>query len=261
MGHRQRDCLQVNDTGHITDPLAGRLKPDPATAGGGRGLWVVQQLRSGRDPDQSGWHRHPPAHAPELLIISRAPVVGLWRIRGRPMWLRPVARAQPDDRRWLQAVGSAGNWGGLGSQARSLEFEARCERGGAGCCVTTSGILAPGLMCRPSFFSHDDDASAAAAPRPVTPPEWAEKLREIQSITDAALSRLDPRALLDALVERARDALGADTAAVCCWTGGPASSWRRRRAGWKKRCVRGCGYRWGGFRRADRGPGPPGDHC
>jgi anti-sigma regulatory factor (Ser/Thr protein kinase) len=35
---------QVNDTGHITDPLAGRLKQDPAAAGGGRGLWVVQQV-------------------------------------------------------------------------------------------------------------------------------------------------------------------------------------------------------------------------
>ena len=35
---------QVNDTGHITDPLAGRLKPDSAAAGGGCGLWVVQQV-------------------------------------------------------------------------------------------------------------------------------------------------------------------------------------------------------------------------
>jgi anti-sigma regulatory factor (Ser/Thr protein kinase) len=35
---------QVNDTGHIADPLAGRLKQDPAAAGGGRGLWVVQQV-------------------------------------------------------------------------------------------------------------------------------------------------------------------------------------------------------------------------
>ena len=41
-----------------------------------------------------------------------------------------------------------------------------------------------------------------------------EKLREIQSITDAALSRLDPQALLDVLVDRIRDVLGADTAAV-----------------------------------------------
>jgi anti-sigma regulatory factor (Ser/Thr protein kinase) len=35
---------QVNDTGHITDPLAGRLQQDPAAAGGRRGLWVVQQV-------------------------------------------------------------------------------------------------------------------------------------------------------------------------------------------------------------------------
>ena len=45
-------------------------------------------------------------------------------------------------------------------------------------------------------------------------PEVADKLRDIQSITDAALSLLDPQALLDALVERAREALQADTAAV-----------------------------------------------
>jgi phosphoserine phosphatase RsbU/P len=46
------------------------------------------------------------------------------------------------------------------------------------------------------------------------PPGWAEKLQEIQSITDAALSRLDPRDVLDALVGRVREALQADTAAV-----------------------------------------------
>ena len=34
---------QVNDTGQITDPLAGRLRRDPAAAVGGQGLWVVQQ--------------------------------------------------------------------------------------------------------------------------------------------------------------------------------------------------------------------------
>jgi phosphoserine phosphatase RsbU/P len=44
--------------------------------------------------------------------------------------------------------------------------------------------------------------------------EWADKLRDIQSITDAALSALDPQALLDALVGRVREALQADTAAV-----------------------------------------------
>jgi anti-sigma regulatory factor (Ser/Thr protein kinase) len=35
---------EVRDGGHITDPLAGQLRPDPAMAGGGRGLWVVHQL-------------------------------------------------------------------------------------------------------------------------------------------------------------------------------------------------------------------------
>jgi phosphoserine phosphatase RsbU/P len=65
-----------------------------------------------------------------------------------------------------------------------------------------------------SVFSHEDDASAAGSPRPVAPPEWADKLRDIQSITDAALSMLDPRALLNALVDRAKEALGADTAAI-----------------------------------------------
>ena len=45
-------------------------------------------------------------------------------------------------------------------------------------------------------------------------PGWAEKLRDIQSITDAALSALDPQALLEALVGRVKDALQADTAAV-----------------------------------------------
>ena len=65
-----------------------------------------------------------------------------------------------------------------------------------------------------SVFSHDDAASAAGSLRPVVPPEWAEKLRDIQSITDAALSMLDPRALLDALVDRAKEALQADTSAI-----------------------------------------------
>jgi phosphoserine phosphatase RsbU/P len=41
-----------------------------------------------------------------------------------------------------------------------------------------------------------------------------ERLRAIQSITDAALSRLDDRDLLAELLERTRDALQADTAAV-----------------------------------------------
>ena len=35
---------QVHDIGEITDPLAGRPRPDPGGPGGGRGLWVVHQL-------------------------------------------------------------------------------------------------------------------------------------------------------------------------------------------------------------------------
>ena len=35
---------QVHDIGEITDPLAGKLRPDPGDPGGGRGLWVVHQL-------------------------------------------------------------------------------------------------------------------------------------------------------------------------------------------------------------------------
>ena len=46
------------------------------------------------------------------------------------------------------------------------------------------------------------------------PPEWADRLRGIQSVSDAALSMLDPQALLAALVDRAREALGADTSAI-----------------------------------------------
>jgi putative methionine-R-sulfoxide reductase with GAF domain len=45
-------------------------------------------------------------------------------------------------------------------------------------------------------------------------PEWEDKLHTIQSITDRALSALDPEALLGALVARVREALQADTAAV-----------------------------------------------
>jgi phosphoserine phosphatase RsbU/P len=46
------------------------------------------------------------------------------------------------------------------------------------------------------------------------PADWERKLQAIQSVTDAALSRLDPPDVLDALVARVREALQADTAAV-----------------------------------------------
>jgi anti-sigma regulatory factor (Ser/Thr protein kinase) len=35
---------QVSDAGYISDPLAGRLRPAPEAARGGRGLWLVHQL-------------------------------------------------------------------------------------------------------------------------------------------------------------------------------------------------------------------------
>ena len=60
---------------------------------------------------------------------------------------------------------------------------------------------------------YRENATAPAQP-PVALPGWADKLRDIQSITDAALSALDPQALLEALVDRVKDALQADTAAV-----------------------------------------------
>jgi anti-sigma regulatory factor (Ser/Thr protein kinase) len=41
---RAEMVCQVRDSGHITDPLAGQLRPGPAKESGGRGLWVVHQL-------------------------------------------------------------------------------------------------------------------------------------------------------------------------------------------------------------------------
>jgi anti-sigma regulatory factor (Ser/Thr protein kinase) len=35
---------QVEDTGQITDVLAGTERRDPAAPGGGRGLWLMHQL-------------------------------------------------------------------------------------------------------------------------------------------------------------------------------------------------------------------------
>jgi putative methionine-R-sulfoxide reductase with GAF domain len=60
---------------------------------------------------------------------------------------------------------------------------------------------------------HDGAGSAASAPSAVLP-DLEERLRGVQSITDRALSELDSQALLDELVERVREALQADTAAV-----------------------------------------------
>ena len=42
----------------------------------------------------------------------------------------------------------------------------------------------------------------------------ADRLRDIEAVTDAALSRLDEQALLETLLERVKRSLQADTAAV-----------------------------------------------
>jgi phosphoserine phosphatase RsbU/P len=64
--------------------------------------------------------------------------------------------------------------------------------------------------------SAPDATATAGAIQPSAPPSpgLGDKLRDIQSITDAALSRLSPQEMLEALVERVRQALHADTAAV-----------------------------------------------
>ena len=49
------------------------------------------------------------------------------------------------------------------------------------------------------------------------------RLRDIQSITDAALSRLDDRELLAELLDRTREVLQADTAAVLLLDFAPGS--------------------------------------
>ena len=55
---------------------------------------------------------------------------------------------------------------------------------------------------------HDDDAAGPL--HSAVLPDEAEKLRDIQSITDAALSALGPQALLDVLVDRVKQALQAE---------------------------------------------------
>ena len=72
-----------------------------------------------------------------------------------------------------------------------------------------------GLGRGAEVVAHLDPRRASAGPpRPAGVPDWADKLRDIQSITDAALSGLDPQAMLEALAGRVKDALQADTAAV-----------------------------------------------
>jgi anti-sigma regulatory factor (Ser/Thr protein kinase) len=64
---RAEIVCEVTDGGHITDPLAGQLRPDPAADDGGRGLWLVHQLcdlvqvRSGPWGTTIRVHMHLPA--------------------------------------------------------------------------------------------------------------------------------------------------------------------------------------------------------
>jgi phosphoserine phosphatase RsbU/P len=69
-------------------------------------------------------------------------------------------------------------------------------------------FLSAGSLCQVSL--------PARLQRPAPPRDTglAERLRGIEALTDAALSRLDEAALLDALLERVRTVLEADTAAV-----------------------------------------------
>jgi len=89
---------------------------------------------------------------------------------------------------------------GVGEAVRLLGEDER--RPGAGTDV-------PASAC-----NHDNDGCAAGSLRSAVLPDGAEKLGDIQSITDAALSMLDPQALLEVLVDRVKEALQADTAAV-----------------------------------------------
>ncbi|MGN6796287.1 MAG: PP2C family protein-serine/threonine phosphatase [Streptosporangiaceae bacterium] len=57
-------------------------------------------------------------------------------------------------------------------------------------------------------------AGGAASASSAVLPDLEERLKGVKSITDRALSALDSQALLDVLVERVRDALQVDTAAV-----------------------------------------------
>jgi phosphoserine phosphatase RsbU/P len=63
---------------------------------------------------------------------------------------------------------------------------------------------------------QQDPAAGPGAPVPASTPadDARAQLRDIRSVTDAALSALDPQAVLDVLVQRVKEALQADTAAI-----------------------------------------------
>ena len=72
---------QVHDIGEITDPLAGKLRPDPGDPGGGRGLWVVHQvcdlveIRTG--PAGTTTRVHLQLRAPLAAVTDSLPHPGL----------------------------------------------------------------------------------------------------------------------------------------------------------------------------------------
>ena len=106
----------------------------------------------------------------------------------------------------------------------------------------------------------DRENAMGPAQRAVVSPGWAEKLRDIQSITDAALSALDPQALLEALVARVKDALQADTAAVLLLDPPSGQLVATAASGLEEEVRQGVRIPLGqGFRRADRGGRPSGD--
>ena len=113
-----------------------------------------------------------------------------------------------DDHRvdWALESGLAGRAGGAGAPLPLLVY---CADGQCGLVPGDDGLGRGGEVA-----DQREPGQAAGPPCPPVVPGWAEKLRDIQSITDAALSMLDPEAMLQALAVRVKDALEADTAAV-----------------------------------------------
>ena len=80
--------------------------------------------------------------------------------------------------------------------------------------------------------------------------DFEAELNELQALTDTTLARLGLDELLDELLDRVRDILDADTAAVLLVNrragelGGATPL-----GGSKPRCAKGCGSHWGGLRR------------
>jgi putative methionine-R-sulfoxide reductase with GAF domain len=87
---------------------------------------------------------------------------------------------------------------------------ARCTEGRCGLVPEDYGLGRGGEV----VDQREPGRAAAGPPRPLVVADWADKLRDIQSITDAALSVLDPQVMLQALAVRVKAALEADTAAV-----------------------------------------------